>query len=240
MVVVCAYCQKQFKKPYGLNQHMSASVLCLRLQEDFTKIEMGRESPAKKRPSHASPEKEGMHVDKIRHLLEQGKRRKLDRVLVHTGNEDDDSRYMMQNDSSDDDDVNEAQLELNEIEDKQNVASFDPLAEATEESTDEENVNLQANQAQVGIIDARKASTASRHFKKYVRNVYKNHLDFDKDEIDAIKLMHMLIRKKATLDTFEEVMEWHYRAAGMLKPHESYGKSKLFIGREKLMRKLKK
>jgi glycine betaine/choline ABC-type transport system substrate-binding protein len=52
--------------------------------------------------------------------------------------------------------------------------------------------------------------------------------------------MHVLIRKKATLDTYEQVMRWHLEETGDLGRYEPLGRSKHFISREKLMQKLRK
>ena len=44
-------------------------------------------------------------------------------------------------------------------------------------------------------------------FKEYVTNAKQNFLELRRDEVTAIRLMHTLMRKKATLDTYDEVME---------------------------------
>ena len=53
------------------------------------------------------------------------------------------------------------------------------------------------------------AGDALRNFKEYVREIRDNTLPFDRKEAAAIRLMDIMVRKKATLDTYDEVMAWH-------------------------------
>ena len=55
----------------------------------------------------------------------------------------------------------------------------------------------------------------------------------------AVKIMHKLIKKRAPLDTYEEVMRWHLLECGLLKKHESLGDCPQFISRQKLMKQLR-
>jgi DNA-binding transcriptional MerR regulator len=70
-------------------------------------------------------------------------------------------------------------------------------------------------------------------FYRYVEDVGKNHRQFSKNEIAAIKLMHLLRRKGSTLDTYDEVMKWHLAENG---DHTGLN----FINRKKLLRYLRR
>jgi hypothetical protein len=52
--------------------------------------------------------------------------------------------------------------------------------------------------------------------------------------------MHLLLRKKASLDTYQEVMTWHLQERGLLADRESTGKSSHFVSRESLLQYLRK
>lgn len=69
-------------------------------------------------------------------------------------------------------------------------------------------------------------------FKKYVDDIANNHGVFTIYERASVKLMHLLRRKGATLDTYDEVMKWHLEEMGDKNP-------KHFISRTKLFKKLR-
>ncbi len=64
--------------------------------------------------------------------------------------------------------------------------------------------------------------TISDNFASYV-NVMVDDLGLSTDECHAIKLMILLRKTKASLSTYNDVMEWHLRATGSLPPHASVG-----------------
>lgn len=129
---------------------------------------------------------------------------------------------------------------------------FDPLAEESEssgaETSDEsENEEVQGEQKQddieVAPIDenmVKRSKRAGLELKKYVRNAYTNYLPLSSKEKCAIRLMHKLIKKRATLDTYEDVMRWHLQESNRLGRYESLGKSKQYVSRDKMMQKLRK
>ena len=82
--------------------------------------------------------------------------------------------------------------------------------------------------------------TANNQFKKYVKNAYHNFGELNQKEKAAALLMYTLMKKKATLDTYEAVMEWHLRHSGKLQPHQSLGDTHDFVARKKLMTMLRK
>jgi hypothetical protein len=44
-----------------------------------------------------------------------------------------------------------------------------------------------------------------------------------------------MYRKKATMDTYDVVMEWYLRESSRLDERESFGSSPFFISRQKMM-----
>jgi len=55
-----------------------------------------------------------------------------------------------------------------------------------------------------------------------------------------VKILRLLVKKKAPLDAYEDVMKWHLVESGLLAEHEAVGNSSQFVSREKLMQKLKR
>jgi hypothetical protein len=117
---------------------------------------------------------------------------------------------------------------------------FDPYALSSSSGGSEDECPVQEGQPHVGAINANASKVAGAAFKAFVRHQYQNRLDFTEKEVNAIRIMQKLIRKKATLDTYDDVMEWHLRASKKLQPLDSLGKSPHFISRTKLMNKLRK
>jgi hypothetical protein len=241
-MVLCPYCQRKLKTAYGLEQHIKATTYCRQMCETFQSIDEEGHSPDRKKSRLTSPEK-GVLVEKIRHRLGNTKDGLSDKDAVALGKEMDDPPGLMGRPLVEEDDDEDPPELLEAEEDEEEDYLFDPYASpATSEaasSSDDEVVQLQPFQVQVGPIDAQAAKIVGKRFTKYVRHSYQHFLDFNDVEVNAVKIMHKLIKKKATLDTYEDVMEWHLRASGKMQPQESLGESKHFVSREKLMKKLK-
>jgi len=76
-------------------------------------------------------------------------------------------------------------------------------------------------------------------FKQYCLQASKFH-PMPKSVVDSLRLMRTLRQTKASLDTYDAVMEWHLKANGDLHQHESVGRSKHFRSRKSLFRWLRK
>ena len=64
-------------------------------------------------------------------------------------------------------------------------------------------------------------------------------VNFPPDKEAAIKLMHALRQTKASLDTYNTIMEWHLKSNGDIHPHESLGSTKQYLSRDKLFKELR-
>ena len=72
-----------------------------------------------------------------------------------------------------------------------------------------------------------------RNFRQYVRWVRDDTTSFTPLEAEAIKLMDTLRKKKASLDTYDDIMDWHIAHCGS-------GRSRQFISRAKMIKRLAK
>ena len=247
MVVLCPYCGKKCKSDYGLEQHIKANPYCTKMREDFEQIDMGQSPDRKKsRPSPREEEgvvnEKGVLVGKIRQHLEEAKQRAVDQDPDTLDSEEDDSPCMVDAASAELQDDGDPPELLDVSDEEEDEHLFDPYASpSTTEasSSDNESVQLQPNQAAVGVIAPKQARIMGKQFTAFVRHSYQHIVDLNEVEMDAVKIMHKLIKKKATLDTYDDVVEWHLRSSKLLLAHEPLGTSKLFISREKLMKKLK-
>jgi hypothetical protein len=210
-------------------QHIKQNAVCQATQKSFSLLEQGQ-SPTRTRKMDAIAKLEEQLVGKIRRVVESKQ--------ATLGNES--AVGLLDNVNMG---VHSAKDDVDDLSVEEDAYLFDPyvLSSASDGSTSsgEEQWSVQEGQAHVGAIDANAGKEAGKEFKAYARHSYQNRLDFTATEANAIKIMHKLIRKKATLDTYDDVMEWHLLASKKLQPQDSLGKSPHFISRKKLMNKLR-
>jgi hypothetical protein len=77
-------------------------------------------------------------------------------------------------------------------------------------------------------------------FQEYARKRKDDGIGLSKEQRACASLMHLLLRKRASLDTYEEVMRWHLEQRGLWKGKDSLGNSPHFVTRENLLKKLQK
>jgi hypothetical protein len=107
----------------------------------------------------------------------------------------------------------------------------DDTSQSSEESRDTESGSVAPDTDPV-------CSEALDNFREYVKWMIREYLPFDKHEVAAIRLLDLLRRKRATLDTYEEVMEWHLRTSGMLQPAMKLGDYVHYHSRKSIIKKL--
>ena len=78
------------------------------------------------------------------------------------------------------------------------------------------------------------------HVRNYIKEAVNKHMPFSADEERLVKLMLLLRKKGATLDTVDEVMTWHLRETGVLKEWMRPSNTDQFISRKVMFTKLKK
>jgi len=107
-------------------------------------------------------------------------------------------------------------------------------------------------EADIGMYDAEndvilpptKESSARQklmidNFKDYAKRA-NDFIPLDANKfVTAITLLQTLRRTKASLDTYEAIMQWKLESQGLLHPGESLAKSPHYISREQVYRKLK-
>ena len=76
-------------------------------------------------------------------------------------------------------------------------------------------------------------------YKEYARAKAGNTVGFTDEEAACIRLMDVLRKKKAPLNAYKEVMEWHLKEKGDIKQHESVKDSETYISRKTMLKKLR-
>lgn len=124
----------------------------------------------------------------------------------------------------------------NEDSDEANIAPTEPNVdipvanlEATEPDHNHDQVVIQSNETSI-----------RDQFRAYCEEAPKNKLPFlTKKQEQGIRLLDLLRKKKAPMDTYSEVMLWHYQSSGKLAPNEKLKDSNDYVGREVLVKQLK-
>ena len=88
--------------------------------------------------------------------------------------------------------------------------------------------------------DVKPNSETLNQFKECCTSFNHDHLDLSGPEITSIKLLDIIKRKKAPLNSFEEILEWHLKEKGHLCEGESLKDTRAYVRRETLMKRLLK
>ena len=72
-------------------------------------------------------------------------------------------------------------------------------------------------------------------FRQYSEGFHDNYLPLTKEQESSIKLIDV-IREKAPLGAFQDVMEWHLKETGKLRSHEKLGDAEGYQHRQTLMK----
>lgn len=84
-----------------------------------------------------------------------------------------------------------------------------------------------------GIVKRSPIDEIRANFKQYCWKARKDFLPkFTKDQADAINLLVVLRKSKASLDTYEGVMKWHFGASGQLDTHQSLSDTTHYLSRK--------
>ena len=210
MAITCSYCQKKFTSNRGLTQHQQRNEKCFR--------QLSAVAGTGPKPPQAScgVALSALNLAKQRqkeHYAGPKKGKKARKLGPST------SQSALQN----------AEFAGQYHSDNDDVGIY---SDGSEEEEDVEEANSDDEEA-LGAPQIDESMLAN--FKNYVAGA-PNLAPFTSQEVQAIKLMAVLRRTKASLDTYESVMEWHLKTVGALHEHESLSG---YLRREKIFDSLK-
>lgn len=203
---MCKYCKrKDFKSPAGLNCHQRTSARC---------GPQARAARAALEKLHA-PTGDASFDSSISSI-----------AFDNNDNDDNNISLMMMDDDDNDNDLNVADISM---------------IESITVATDDLHIIDQQDDESWGLgsfhynapakDDVPIAEKCLDQFRQYVKDIGQNAAVLSVNEKRCIRLMHLLRRKGASLDTYEEVMKWHLEETGTADP-------RAFIGRKELIAKL--
>lgn len=223
----CPHCGKTCKTTKGLEQHVQSSAFCQSGRDALRLVEQGEITGTVKGPQKRKAREEDTPQLKKTHAARSKMQKTAERTSISgTRIEQEDPHH----------DGTEPWYDPL-------ADDFDPFAPASDHSTASditEGAAVEGNQDQEEETEFQASTESSRQFKKYVRNAYQHFAPLEEKEKAAVELMRKLLKKKASLDTYEDVMEWHLNTCGKLRKGASLGKSEHFVSRKKLLQKLRK
>lgn len=240
--LTCPHCSKACKTAKGLEQHIKSSGSCRSAQNAFRMVEeVKMNSPPKRKADDAY-----IHVldndQAARHKLAKANSPSPRKLLSET--EAKEAKQQNPHHTGDEPFIDPFAQSSSE-------GDFDPYATPSDYSSegpgmmmdsdkDEEASELgEDKEGQLDKVQVNASKKCITQFKNYVRNAYQNFAQLEEKEKFAAKLLRTLLKKKASLDTYEAVMEWHLITSGKMRPGSSLGKNQHFVSRDKLMKKLR-
>ena len=217
----CPYCGDWFLTVGGLKQHIMKKVECFQAQQREVMTEKAAlklmnlaayEVQEKQHRTRASVrfEKAGGIDQKVPNSIQRPS--EFDNSAA-TDWEPEVMDYNADDSDSDDDTSGDESFQPNVLasDSEDDTASYGVIVEEESfDSDNEEDVNQQP------------PNTGMMHqFKEYCSDHAHNFLPLTREYISSIKLLDILKRKKAALNSFEEVMEWHLKDSNELAAHET-------------------
>jgi hypothetical protein len=252
-LLACKYCGAQrFKTQRGLNQHVERNLECaakasgalaangapFRCAPAEDLVYLPRELAAQGSQDLVVLQMESVHLEdnsgpKARRDAPNRNGGDLDVGFVNQAPNDHASGES--DDEEDDpdmpglwDDSNDNDSDMESVDD---FGAFDDDDEEGEDEADPVYEDLQ--QYPLGV-----AKYYQQEFRKYTANAKQHYVRFDRKEVLAVKLLDALRRKRATMDTYEAVLQPVYEHYGILQEGQHLGETLQYVSRDRLMRKL--
>ena len=219
----CTYCGKTCKTTGGLTQHINWTPSCRDAQRSAAGT---RKRPAvDKEPESLDEEPEPRDGRGSGPSLQSRYSRRKHSVSeapsCDSGSEDDEDSVPNTVNSddeysdSDEDDWNDDNGQW--IHDKEDEEDQD--TEGEEEDTEDNATINDANATGKG--DDGPNPQLLEAFREFCEDHDENFHDLTTEEESSIRLMDILMRKKAPLNAFAEVLEWHLKESGKIRQHET-------------------
>ncbi len=115
--------------------------------------------------------------------------------------------------------------------------NYKTTGEDDDASTDTSGTSTSEEEAKPGLKPPPPNTKLLHDFQTYCEDHYDNFFQLTKEQKTCIRLMHVL-KKKAPLSAYEDVLEWHLKESGALHPHERLGALEAYPRRQTLISNL--
>ena len=224
----CPYCSKTCKSRGGLFQHINRTSTCRDAQ-----IKEVSADPSKTRP-HDEQDPDGN---------EGGGTRRSKRLKSRGEAVFENIQMMMEiaagivgkrGTEGEEDDTEEGENDAFPLGNDGYLEEDDADNDEDDEEEDENGPNGNENMETVSKVNTQMLEK----FREYCRTHDHRFLPLSQEDIASIKLMDILRRKKAPLNAYSELLEWHLKQGGELRDHESLKDTSQYHHRNTLMKKL--
>ena len=236
----CPYCGKQCKTQRGVTQHINQSPTCLSIQE--------LQISGRKRSNHEPEEVDGLGIDDDDLSVEAPRRSsrlqgRKDRKAPSGSAVPLVAAMPANNNESDSDDAFPAGSDTESVP-KRPTKNYKKMVEDTTMEADDTSTGTDTSEGDTSNPEAKAAKKQPppntkllQDFKTYCDTHYDNFLQLSKAQKTCIRLMQVL-KKRAPLTAYEEVLEWHLKESGKLHWHEPLGALEEYQRRETLISNL--
>ena len=234
--ICCEHCGKDnFRSERGLKQHLLYHQICSKKERE--KYDGGGKNHEKSKAIIGDLDARRAAVGKeIASMLDE------DELAWEKQNaaQDMDMQETEVEDQQDDQNGDALDGESEDSDDGIGLFTYNDLSDDSNDDDDDEmEVDDDDDASDSSIADP--LNNARFSFAQYCRTAEAKFGPLEDHVITGTKLLTLLRNKKAPLDTYDAVMDWHLRDKGVLQDHESLCHAgKEYIGREALMESLKK
>ena len=226
----CPHCNKQLRTERGVTQHIFQSPLCWQKQQE----EVSEAARAARLATEAA-EREKQRAQPSRRSAR----------LLPRAEEAPDPQQFAARQVPQDVPVREAEnayLPPDDADDPaipQKLPRKDSEQELSDDEEEEKSSNSDDAAANADDVPNNTGPNTEirKKFRAYCDEHFDNFLPLTKEEKASIKLLHAM-RKKAPLNAYQQIMEWHLKETGKLKDHEQLGDAEGYCHRTTLMKRL--
>lgn len=229
----CKYCGKTCRTRGGLTQHINWSKSC----SDAQRYEVSNRKRPSEDPEPAAGERQGSGRS-LRPRYFDGKNSLSGEPTGDSGRQDDADPQAKPGNPEDD--------HVDSGEDDEENDSGQWKGEEEDEEIQDQDGEDEDSQDDATINDATATGTAKPEpirepldeFRAFCEGHDDKFLDLTREEEASIRLMDILKRKKAPLNAFAEVLEWHLKESNEIKQHETLKDTEKYHHRNTLLKKL--
>ena len=245
---VCEFCPKRFRTERGLNRHQGQGKCWVKKQ-----VSLGVDTgPADMFPDdvsvavcHAAAASLSPMKRPPAETADTPKQGKKQRMLEEDDDASAENESLRPRKLLDLDDPKKAADEMDSDLDERKMAAQETNSEADDAddgfmADEEDNYNGMTYDEDTGAWQEPPDDIPRKEFRDYCANGKAHFAPFDEDQEAAIRLLDILRRKKAPLDTYDSIMTWHLLDKGSILPGEKAAKSGTFLGRKALLKMLAK
>ena len=215
----CPYCFRTLKSERGVTQHIFQTPACQQKQKEEVSTVHAH---AKAQPSELTEVRRSKRLQLPPNDVAERSPFASGNIPPEVPDQEADDMYQAPDDDADSADQTDLPL-------KNTNRGGSRASDDSESSSEEETA--------AGMVKLEPNTEILQKFRSYCEEHHHNYLGLTKEERTCIKLMDVL-RRKAPLNAYELVLEWHLKETGILRQHEKLGDVENYHHRKTLIKHL--